>query len=299
LVDPIGRTKAMDADGVLASLCFPMSEFPRFCGQSFLEADDKELALDCVRAFNDYVLEEWCAAAPGRFIPLVIVPLWDPALAVAEIERTAAMGARAITFPESPFRLGLPSLHDPDGHWDPVFAALQAAEMPLCTHIGSGSWVPAGSPDQPFTVSLANTTTLSILTAYDWLFSDVFVRFPGLKLVLSEGGIGWLPHILDHADYVWHRHGGWTATKLPEPPSTYFPEHVFGCFIDDVFGAQHVRDIGIDNCMLETDYPHSDSSWPNTMKMVEERLDYLEPDELQKVTRGNAERVFRFTPSVT
>ena len=90
LVDPTRRVEHMDRDGVLASLCFPMSEFPRFCGQSFLEGPDKELGLACVQAYNDFMLEEWCAAVPGRFIPLVLVPLWDPHLAAAEVERTAA-----------------------------------------------------------------------------------------------------------------------------------------------------------------------------------------------------------------
>ena len=95
---------------------------------------------------------------------------------------------------EDPYKLGLPSIHDPGRHWDPVFAAAQDAEMPLCTHIGSASWTPPGPPEQPFTVGLANTTTVSTLTCYEWLLSDVFVRFPRLRLVLSEGGIGWLPH---------------------------------------------------------------------------------------------------------
>jgi predicted TIM-barrel fold metal-dependent hydrolase len=298
LYDPVARARAMDDDGVAASLCFPMSEFPRFCGQSFLEAADKDLALLCVQAFNDWMIEDWAAAVPGRFIPLVIVPLWDPALAAEEIERTSAKGARAVAFSEDPFKLGLPSIHDPGRHWDPVFAAAQDADMPLCTHIGSGSWIPPGPPEQPFTVGLANTTTLSTLTAYDWLLSDVFVRFPNLRLVLSEGGIGWLPHVLEHADYVWHRHGRWTGTKLPAPPSTYFKDHVFGCFIDDIFGAAHIGDIGVDNCMVETDFPHSDSSFPHTRKMVEERLAHLDDDDFAKVARGNAERVFRFTAAL-
>lgn len=296
--DPVKRLAPMDEDGILASLCFPMSEFPRFCGQSFMEADDKELALLCVRAYNDFMLEEWCAAAPGRYIPMIIVPLWDVALAAAEVERTAAMGAKAIAFSEDPFKLGLPSIHDPDGYWHPLFAAAQETGMPLCTHIGSGSWTPPGPKDRPFTVGLANTTTLATLTFYDWILSDVFERFPGLKLVLSEGGIGWIPHALEHADYVWHRHGGWTGSKLPEPPSHYFPDHVFGCFIDDIFGAEHIRSIGTKNCMVETDFPHADSSYPNTTKMVEERLSYLDDDELRLVTRGNAERVFDFQPAV-
>ena len=292
LYEPVACTRVMDEHGVLAAICFPMSEFPRFCGQSFLEAKDKELALECVRAFNDWMVEDWAGGAPGRLIPLIIVPLWDPHLAAAEIERAAAKGARAIAFSEDPYKLGLPSIHDPGRHWDPVFAAAQDAEMPLCTHIGSASWTPPGPPEQPFTVGLANTTTVSTLTCYEWLLSDVFVRFPRLRLVLSEGGIGWLPHALEHADYVWHRHGRWTGTKLPEPPSSYFPDHVYGCFIDDIFGAQHIREIGVDNVMLETDFPHSDSSYPNTLRMAEERLAYLDDDELEKVTRGNAMRVF-------
>ena len=111
----------MNRDGVLASLCFP--SFPRFCGQAFTEAKDKVLGLLCVQAYNDWMLEDWCGAAPGRFIPLMIIPLWDPQLAVTEIERTAAKGGRAIAFSENPYPLGLPSIHDKSRYWDPVFAA--------------------------------------------------------------------------------------------------------------------------------------------------------------------------------
>jgi predicted TIM-barrel fold metal-dependent hydrolase len=297
LYQAAGRSQLMDKDGVLAAVCFPMSEFPRFCGQSFLEADDKELALLCVRAYNDWMVDEWSGGAPGRLVPIVILPLWDPAQAAVEIERTAARGAKAIAFSEDPFKLGLPSIHDPGRHWDPVFAAAAAAGLPLCTHIGSASWTPPGPPERPFSVGLANTTTLSTLTLYEWLLSDVFVRFPGLRLVLSEGGIGWLPHALEHADYVWERHGRWTGLTLPERPSAYFATNVYGCFIDDIFGAEHLRDIGVDNCMMETDFPHTDSSYPNTMAMAEERLAYLDDDELYQVTKGNARRVFDFEPA--
>jgi predicted TIM-barrel fold metal-dependent hydrolase len=124
--------------------------------------------------------------------------------------------------------------------------------------------------------------------------SDVFIRFPRLKLVLSEGGVGWIPYVLGQIDYVWERHGGWTHTAHAEPPSTLFREHVFGCFIDDRFGASQVRTIGVENCMIETDYPHSDTSWPNTQTLIAERLAYLDDDERALVMRGNAERVFQF-----
>src|SRR4051794_14360129 len=119
--DPRARVVDMDKDGVQAQLCFP--SFPRFAGTVFLQAEDKELAALCVRAYNDFILEEWCAAAPDRLIPLVILPLWDVALAAAELERCAALGAKAVSFVENPAPLGLPSFHT--DAWDPVLAAVE------------------------------------------------------------------------------------------------------------------------------------------------------------------------------
>jgi predicted TIM-barrel fold metal-dependent hydrolase len=121
--------------------------FPRFCGQTFMEGDDLELGLACVQAYNDYVIEEWCADSDGHLIPLCLVPLWDIALAVAEIRRNAERGARAVCFSEIPTHLGLPSIHT--GHWDPVFSIAQETRTTLCTHIGSSSKMPAASPDAP------------------------------------------------------------------------------------------------------------------------------------------------------
>jgi hypothetical protein len=111
--DPAARVADMDQGRVLASMLFP--SFPRYCGQVFHEANDKDLARACVRAWNDFILEEFTAAYPGRFIPMMIIPLWDPAAAAAEIERTAARGAKSIAFSENPTKLGLPSIHS--GHW--------------------------------------------------------------------------------------------------------------------------------------------------------------------------------------
>ena len=105
--DPKARLEDMDLNHVEASLCFPT--FPRFCGQTFAEAHDKEVALACVRAYNDWMVEEWCGDSGGRLIPLCLIPLWDIELAVAEIRRNAARGVRAVTFSEIPTYLGLPS----------------------------------------------------------------------------------------------------------------------------------------------------------------------------------------------
>lgn len=143
--DPVERLKDMDLNHVEASLCFPT--FPRFCGQTFAEAHDKEVALACVRAYNDWMVEEWCGDSGGRLIPLCLIPLWDIDLAVAEIRRNAARGVKAVTFSEIPTYLGLPSIHS--GYWDPFFAVCQETGTVVNMHIGSSSQMPAASPDAP------------------------------------------------------------------------------------------------------------------------------------------------------
>ncbi|MCA1844566.1 MAG: amidohydrolase family protein, partial [Actinobacteria bacterium] len=149
--DPKARVADMDLDGVQAQLCFP--SFPRFSGTVFLEAHDKALALASVKAYNDFMLDEWCGAAPARFIPLVILPLWDADLATAEVERCAAKGAKAVSFPENPVPLGLPSFHT--DHWDGVLGAIHDADMPLCMHFGSSGKAPKTADDAPFPVAIS------------------------------------------------------------------------------------------------------------------------------------------------
>ena len=312
--DVTARLEAMDRDHVLASLCFP--SFPRFCGQTFFEGTDHELGMACVRAYNDWMLEEWCATAPGRFIPMVLIPLWDPAAAAAEIERTAALGAKAIAFSENPSPLGLPSIHDRDGFWEPVFAAASDTQMPLCTHLGSSSQLPEPSPDSPLISRMVLTPLNLAVTCSEWMFSGVFQRHPNLRLCLSEGGIGWIPFLVERADFVFDRHQ-WTSTAnfQLDPvtgtlsaeardapvelrrPSQVFRDHVFGCFIDDIHGSNNLEAIGVDNVMIETDYPHLDTTWPHSLEMAHKRLSGSPEDVQYQVLRGNAERVFRFAPS--
>jgi hypothetical protein len=156
--DPVERLKDMDVNWTEASLCFPT--FPRFCGQTFKEAKDKEVALACVRAYNDWMVEEWCGDSGGRLIPLIIIPLWDVQLAVQEVERNAARGVRAVTFSELPAKLGLPSIHT--GYWDPFFAACADNGVVVNMHIGSSSSMATASPDAPPAVQI----TLSFTTRW-------------------------------------------------------------------------------------------------------------------------------------
>jgi predicted TIM-barrel fold metal-dependent hydrolase len=282
------RLADMDENHVEASLCFPT--FPRFCGQTFTEANDRELALLCVEAYNDWMVEEWCGESGGRLIPLVIVPLWDAELAAAEVRRNADRGVHAVCFSEIPPNLGLPSIHDTDGFWLPFFDACNETGTTINMHIGSGSKMPSTSPDAPPAVGSTLTFANCCFSMTDWLMSGLFTTFPDLKIAYSEGQIGWIPYILERADVVWNENRGWggIADKVFDPPSELFRRHVYGCFFDDAFGLRNIDDIGVDNVTYETDYPHSDSTWPHSRKIAEEQTKDLPDDVVYKVIRGNA-----------
>ncbi|MFI5041091.1 MAG: amidohydrolase family protein [Acidimicrobiales bacterium] len=287
--DVTARLADMDLDGVHAQMCFP--SFPGFAGSTLFAAADKELATACVVAWNDFILDEWCAHAPDRFIPMVLVPFWDLDATVAEVERTAGKGARAITFSEAPHRLGLPSYHS--DHWDPFLAAAQDAEMPLCLHFGSGG-APEVAADANFAVSIALFGMNSQFTTVDLLLSPVFHKFPRLRVALSEGGIGWMPYVLERLDYTWERHRWYTGVNPDVRPSDLFRDHIFGCFIADNAGIEIRHLIGVDNLMFEGDYPHSDSNFPASRKKLAHVLHDVPDDEARKIAEDNARRVFNF-----
>jgi predicted TIM-barrel fold metal-dependent hydrolase len=287
------RIADMDLDGVAASLVFP--SFTGFAGRVFVEAKDKDLALACVRAYNDWMIEEWCGAAPNRLIPLCLAPLWDADATVREMHRVAAKGARAIAFSENPAKLGLPSIHDANRSWDPVFDAAVDLELPLCMHIGSSSGTITTSDDAPRSIFVGLVPLNAQVALFDWMLSDTLQRHPRLQLVLSEGGIGWIPYVLERIDYAWEHQGAWTHTTIREPPSTFFARHFHGCFISDRHGVANLDAIGVDNVMLETDYPHSDSTWPDSRRAAGDALAGLDETTIRKVSRENAERLFRFT----
>jgi len=305
--DPAERVKDMDIDGVQAALCFP--SFPGFAGGVFHRATSKDLALECVRAWNDFYIDEWCATAPGRFIPMAILPTWDIDLIVAEAKRTIAKGARTFTFPDAPTELGLPSFHTK--HWDPLFAVAQEAQVPLSLHFGSGAYVPGfsftgsraapgeiGVPDAPWVVAIALFSTNLMWTTVDLLFSGALQRFPDLQFSLAEGGIGWVPYILERSDYSWERHRWYQDIDRESRPSDLFRQHFWGCFIDDEHGVKNRHVIGVDRIMLEIDYPHSDSNWPNSRKRAAEVLAEVPDDECEMIVETNARRMLRFPRSV-
>jgi predicted TIM-barrel fold metal-dependent hydrolase len=291
------RIDDMNAGGILGSLCFP--SFPQLCGQLFAKASDKDLGLAVLQAYNDWHVEEWCGTYPGRFIPLALAPIWDPEAMAAEMHRVAAKGVRAVTFSENPAKLKLPSLHSP--HWDPFWAACSDLDIIVCLHIGSSSSLVMTAADAPIDVLLALQPVNIVQAAADLLFSPVLGKFPDLRFSLSEGGIGWIPYFLERMDWTYARQHRWTGMDFGDRlPSQVFSERVVVCFIDDPVGVALRHRVGLDRICWESDYPHSDSSWPTSPELLMKSLDAVPggvpDDEVDQITHRNACHHFRFDP---
>ncbi len=286
------RVKDMDIDGVWASVNFP-SQITGFCGSVFARTKDQNLGLAVMRAWNDWMFEEWYGAYPERVVPMGITWLTDPFVGADEVWRNAERGFTAVTLPEQPHRLGLPSLFS--GYWDPVLQACEETDTVVCLHVGSTGLM--SMPEDAPALELGATLfgALSLNTCAEWLWSGVAVRFPGLKIALSEGGIGWVPMLLDRLDYMFaqsgHDDGAWMSSDLT--PNEVLQRNFWFCSIDDP-SMWPVRDrIGVDHIMIESDYPHADSTWPDTQTYVQRRLGGLPVAELRKVTHENAAALFR------
>jgi predicted TIM-barrel fold metal-dependent hydrolase len=294
--DRDARIADMDINRTERSLCFPT--FPRFAGQMFMEAKDLELGLLGVRAYNDWMMDEWCDPSGGRLIPLCLIPLWDADLAAAEIRRNATRGCRAVAFTELPSFLGLPSIHDRDGFWDPFFDACNETGTTIHMHIGSGSKMPKTSDDAPSGVGVAVTSINAYMSMADWLLSGVLARFPNIKIAFSESQIGWMPFLIDRCDRVFRQSTGWAdiSPAVTELPSSYVPGRVYGCFFDDMVGIDARHEIGVGQIVFETDYPHQDSTWPNTTKVVAEIAERVSSDELERIMRTNAIELLDLDP---
>jgi len=287
------RVVDMDVNGVWASLCFP-SLVAGFCGSVFMRSDDKELGLACMRAWNDWHIEVWAGTHPERIIPLQLPWLADVNLGAEEIRRNAARGFKAVSFPEFPAQLGMASIFD--DHWDPIMAACAETGTVICMHTGASAWAPLPSPGPPFELLPTLFPVNALIAAAEWLWSGVPVRFPDIKLALSEGGIGWVPMLLDRVDYVLAHSasgtesGAWTSELLP---SEVLRRNFWFCSIDDPSLVELRHVIGVEHIMVESDYPHADSTWPDTQAVLEKTLGSLPEDELRKMAYLNAAALFR------
>jgi predicted TIM-barrel fold metal-dependent hydrolase len=287
------RVKDMDANGVLASMNFP--SYPQFCGQYFARAEDKDLGLASLRAYNDWHVDEWCGEYPGRMIPLSLPPIWDPDEMSAEVRRMSKKGCRAVTFSENPEKLGYPSFHS--DHWDPFWKACSDEGTVICLHIGSSSQVVVTSLDAPIDTLITLQPMNIVQAAADLLWSPVLRRFPDITFALSEGGIGWIPYFLERVDAVYRHHRAWTHQDFgKKSPSEVFLDRILTCFIEDAFGLKCRGELNTDMITWECDFPHSDSTWPESPEVLANQLQGLPEDDVARITHRNAMRVFSFDP---
>ncbi|MGE3619181.1 MAG: amidohydrolase family protein [Acidimicrobiia bacterium] len=289
--DPVARAHDFLSEEITASVAFPT--LPRFGGALFPDFADEELADLCVKAWNDYVHEQWCPAAPEMYVPMAIVQLWDPVAAAAEIERNLDRGFKAIAIPEETSHLGLPSYWDPV--WDPIWSTCEQAGVPVCMHIASSGWQPFKPPEAGDDLLIALGFVPTITHAVGMAFGPVPRKFPDIKLVYSEGGIGWVPVTLERADSRYELHKSWSGAD-DLSPSEVFRRNMWFCMMpDEQYGLRNRHDVGLDRIFWETDYPHANCPWPGTQAMVREMLDGVPEHEARAIAYENAERVFGWT----
>jgi predicted TIM-barrel fold metal-dependent hydrolase len=287
------RIRDMNVNGVLASLNFP--SWPGLGGQFFVQNDDTEFVEVMIRAYNDWHIDEWCNAHPGRFIPLslsgfVLGADWM----AAEIARVAEKGCHAISFHSEPHRFGTADIHGDE--WDPAWQACNDLGSVAVFHFGG---FPNFMPRTPFSVIPHAMPFQTSIFAAELLWSPIMQKFPKIKMALAEGGIGWVPYFLEKADFVYDHHREWTGADFGDKlPSEVFREHVQTCFIDDNTGLRNRHQIGLETITWEADYPHSDSTWPDSPEVLMKSLEEvgLPDDEIHKVTWENACRWYQFDP---
>ena len=291
------RLAHMDAEGIHAQVLYP--NVGGFGSGGFLALQEPELMLECVRAYNDF-LAEWCSADPNRLVPVAAMPFWDVNECVKEVERAVAKGHKAVLACSQPDTWGEPSLATP--HWDPFWAAAQDAGVPISFHIGSGDLsdllvdtIGIGARANFARVSsmifMQNVTCMA-----DILFGGVCHRFPELKLVSVESGVGWIRSYLEAAD--WQFVNSETRKEHPEYdllPSEYFERQIYGCFWFECEGLRSALETLPNNLMWETDFPHPTCQHPGLEGgRAEHPADYAER-AFEGVPRATVEKVLHGT----
>jgi predicted TIM-barrel fold metal-dependent hydrolase len=291
----------MDSVGIWAMALYP--NVGGFGNQAFLQLGDADLMLACVRAYNDWLVE-WCAPDPRRFIPIMATPFWDVDATVAEVERGAAMGHKGILFTGEPQTFGQPLLGD--RHWDPLYRVAAETGLSLNLHIGSGDIAGSFGRDRVRAHGVGSTlVTTSIglflgnaMQVADLLLSGVLPRHPDTRFVSVESGIGWVPFVLESADYCFEYSD--LARERPEyemRPSDYFHRQVFACSFFESHAPQRSLDvIGVDNVLFETDYPHPVCLYGNVRERIDEAFGGLDAATRCKVLWDNAASLYGVRP---
>lgn len=299
------RLKRMDEYGIWAQVVYP--NVGGFGNGNFLKIEDPELQIECVRAYNDF-LTEWCAAGDGRLIPIMAMPFWDVDLCIKEMERCVQMGHRGVLMTNQPHVFGFPRLTE--RHWDRLWAAAQDMNLPINFHIGSGDLTQIGraTVDNGRQAAYAKVTVQLFMDnangIMDIILGGICHRFPNLKFVSVESGVGWVPFLLEAMDWQWLNSG--CREEHPEMdmlPSEYFKRQVYACFwFEEASALKAIEAIGADNILYETDFPHptSMSPGPNSVAVypkdfIEANLSKLPEDALRKVLQTNSAKLYGVT----
>ncbi len=285
------RIKDMDIGGVWASVNFP-SGVTGFGGTLFSELEDHELGLACVRAWNDWLFEEWHGSYPDRIVPLGITFLTDPQLGAAEIRRNAKRGFTAVTMPEQPHKQGLPPIFD--SYWEPIIQACAETETVMNLHVGSSGFasMPPGAPLLELGATLFQSMAFD--SCAEWLWSGWPARYPELKIAMSEGGIAWVAGLIDRLDNLMARSGygsGWPDKSIS--PSECLRRNFWFCMIDDPSTISTKDAIGVENILFESDFPHGDGTWPDTQEVMQRLLGNLPEEEIRMIAHENAAKLYR------
>jgi predicted TIM-barrel fold metal-dependent hydrolase len=298
--DAKARVAFMDDLGVHAQIVYP--NVLGFCTGRLVKLDDKELAYATVAIYND-AMAEWAAEVPGRLYPQAVMPFWDIELSVKEAIRCHdELGFHGITMSGEPHTAGLPDLGQPD--WDPFYEAITDLGMPINIHVGSqptaGADAPrhdtawpslperAHKPVNSVQIELANSRFVSNI-----VMSDVLHRWPEVKWVSVESGIGWIPYVLERVDYEYLE--DFEGSPAPDAPSAFemFRRNVYGCFWFEKAGPTMLLEyLGPDHIMWETDFPHPTCLHPEAVRRSAEALASVNPEYVRKVMQDNAAALY-------
>jgi predicted TIM-barrel fold metal-dependent hydrolase len=284
------RVRDMDINGVWASVNFP-SQITGFCGSVFSRCADPELGLAVTQAWNDWFYDEWYSPYPERIVPMGITFLGDAEQGAEEIRRNAARGFKGVTLPEQPHRIDMPSIFS--GWWDPIIEACAETDTVICLHVGSTgvAAMPNDAPMVPLGATLFGQLSLSACA--EWLWSGYAVKYPDLKIAMSEGGIGWVAMLHDRLENIIDRSGYGKYFKSDLRPAEVLLRNFWFCTIDDPSTLVTRHTIGVENIMFETDYPHGDGTWPDSQAVFGRYYGDLPADEIAMISHENAAQLFR------
>ncbi len=293
------RLKYMDEMGIWAMVMYP--NVGGFGSQEFLRLEDAELKLTCVKVYNDWQTE-WASADSRRLIPITSTPFWDVDAAVEEVRRCHAIGHKGILFTGDPQSLGQPLLGDP--HWNPLWEVACELDQPISFHIGSGNMDGGLRRDKVKAYGkMAAFAELSVdifmrngIQLSDLIISGVLARYPSIKFVSVESGIGWIPFALEALDYQF------LGNRVPEErpdldmlPSEYFARNIYACYWFEQIAPRRLIDkVGVDRIMFETDFPHPTSLYGDEVHArIKEGLEDCDEEVQRKILWDNGQKLYK------